>query len=120
MRVTFKKGRAEGRIFAPTSKSMAHRYLICAGLSEGKSIIHGVSECEDVLATIDCLRAFGIECVRDGDTVTVNGGVGLVKQAPRDKLCCRESGSTLRFLLPVALLSGYDAILCGEIGRAHV
>ena len=116
MRVTFKKGRAEGRIFAPTSKSMAHRYLICAGLSEGKSIIHGVSECEDVLATIDCLRAFGIECVRDGDTVTVNGGVGLVKQAPRDKLCCRESGSTLRFLLPVALLSGYDATLCGASG----
>ena len=116
MRVTIEKGRAEGSVFAPTSKSMAHRLLICAGLSEGRSVIHGVSECEDVLATIDCLRAFGIECVRDGDTVTVIGGKDLVKQAPRDKLCCRESGSTLRFLLPVALLSGGDATLCGAQG----
>ena len=116
MRVTIEKGIAEGSVFAPTSKSMAHRLLICAGLSEGRSVIHGVSECEDVLATIDCLRAFGTECVRDGDTVTVIGGKDLVKQAPRDKLCCRESGSTLRFLLPVALLSGGDATLCGAQG----
>lgn len=116
MRVTIEKGRAGGSVFAPTSKSMAHRLLICAGLSEGRSVIHGVSECEDVLATIDCLRAFGIECKRDGDTVTVIGGKDLVKQAPRDKLCCRESGSTLRFLLPVALLSGGDATLCGAQG----
>lgn len=116
MRVTIEKGRAEGSVFAPTSKSMAHRLLICAGLSEGKSIIHGVSECEDVLATIDCLRAFGVECVRDGDTVTVTGGKDLVKKAPISPLCCRESGSTLRFLLPVALLSGGDATLCGAPG----
>jgi 3-phosphoshikimate 1-carboxyvinyltransferase len=95
---------------------MAHRLLICAGLSEGKSVIHGVSECEDVLATIDCLRAFGIECVRDGDTVTVIGGKDLVKHAPTESLCCRESGSTLRFLLPVALLSGNDTVLCGASG----
>ena len=104
MRVTIGKGRAEGSVFAPTSKSMAHRLLICAGLSEGRSVIHGVSECEDVLATIDCLRAFGIECKRDGDTVTVIGGKDLVKQAPRDNL------------LPVALLSGGDATLCGAQG----
>jgi 3-phosphoshikimate 1-carboxyvinyltransferase len=116
MRVTFRKGRAEGSVYAPTSKSMAHRLLICAGLSEGKSVIHGVSECEDVLATIDCLRAFGIECVRDGDTVTVIGGKDLVKHAPTESLCCRESGSTLRFLLPVALLSGNDTVLCGASG----
>lgn len=116
MRVTIKKGRAEGSAFAPTSKSMAHRLLICAGLSEGKSVIHGVSECEDVLATIDCLRAFGIECIRDGDTVTVIGGKDLVKRTPTSGLCCRESGSTLRFLLPVALLSGGDATLCGAPG----
>lgn len=116
MRVTFRRGRAEGSVYAPTSKSMAHRLLICAGLSEGKSVIHGVSECEDVLATIDCLRAFGIECVRDGDTVTVIGGKDLVKHAPIESLCCRESGSTLRFLLPVALLSGSDTVLCGASG----
>ena len=113
MRVTIKKGKASGSVFAPTSKSMAHRLLICAGLSDGRSIIHGVSECEDVLATIDCLRAFGIECIRDGDTVTVIGGKDLVKHAPNSALCCRESGSTLRFLLPVALLSGNETTLCG-------
>ena len=116
MRVTIEKGRADGSVFAPASKSMAHRLLICAGLSEGESVIHGVSECEDVLATIDCLRSFGVECIRDGETVTVIGGKDFVKRAPLSALCCRESGSTLRFLLPVALLSGGDTTLCGAPG----
>ena len=50
---------------APPSKSMAHRHLICAALAEGESIIRNVAFSEDVLATIDCLRALGAEARSD-------------------------------------------------------
>lgn len=112
MRVTIKPGRASGVISAPPSKSMAHRLLICAGLSKGESVVRGVSECEDVLATIDCLKALGISCVRDGDTVRVKGR-GLSECEPNTTLFCRESGSTLRFFLPLCLLCGKEVSLSG-------
>lgn len=112
MRVTISPGKAKGSIPAPPSKSSAHRLLICASLSEGVSVIHGISECEDVHATIDCLKALGIECKQDGDTVTVYGK-GLKNAPEKAVLNCRESGSTLRFFLPLALISGKEAVLKG-------
>lgn len=114
MTVTIKPGKAVGSAVAPPSKSMAHRLLICAGMCEGESLIHGVSYSEDVSATIDCLRNFGavVERVGDGRTVRVCG-VDMTKAYPRAVLRCRESGSTLRFFLPLALLSGKEAVLTG-------
>lgn len=64
---------ARGSVSAPPSKSMAHRALICAVLSSGVSRICGVSDCEDVSATLDCLRALGAECKIENDTVTIQG-----------------------------------------------
>ncbi len=115
MTVDIKPGKARGRISAPPSKSSAHRLLISAALAKGKSIIHGVSECEDVLATIDCLSALGIECKRAEDTVTVESS-GVFDIPNGAVLQCRESGSTLRFFLPIALLSGKEVILKGAPG----
>ncbi len=114
MTVTIKPGNAIGSAVAPPSKSMAHRLLICAGMCEGESLIHGVSYSEDVSATIDCLRNFGavVERVGDGRTVRVCG-VDMTKAHPKSVLRCRESGSTLRFFLPLALLSGKEAVLTG-------
>ena len=60
------KGR--GTMEAPPSKSMAHRLLICAGLSEGKSVIEGISSSEDMKATLDCLSAIGAKYEIDGNT----------------------------------------------------
>ncbi|MBQ8005267.1 MAG: 3-phosphoshikimate 1-carboxyvinyltransferase, partial [Clostridia bacterium] len=57
MTVTIEKSTAKGITTAPPSKSLAHRLLICAGMSVGESIIHGISESEDVSATLDCLAA---------------------------------------------------------------
>ena len=62
-----------GVVQAPPSKSMAHRMLLCAGLAEGESVVHNVAFSEDILATIDVLRAIGATCRIDGDTVTVTG-----------------------------------------------
>ena len=113
MRVSIKPGIAQGQVSAPPSKSMAHRLLICAGMSRGKSVIHGMSHCEDALATMDCLRALGAECTLDGDTVTVVG-CDVCHTKPLGELCCRESGSTLRFFLPLALLSGNTTTMYGS------
>ncbi len=113
MNIRIEPGVAAGTVTAPPSKSMAHRLLICAGLSEGVSRIAGIAPNEDVLATIDCLNALGANCALSGDTVTVKG-VDPLKAAPKTPLCCRESGSTLRFFIPLALLSGEKTDFTGS------
>ena len=112
MRAVIEKGRACGTISAPPSKSLAHRLLIAAALAEGESLVRGISDCEDVLATVDCLRALGAEIEVSGDTATVRG-FDPRRSSPTDLLSARESGSTLRFLLPLALLSGNEAKFVG-------
>ena len=104
MKITIKKGRATGTVFAPPSKSVAHRLLIAAALAEGESVISNVAYSEDILATLDCLKVLGARVEIEGSTVRVIGIGGKVKNT--GTLRCRESGSTLRFLIPVALLGG--------------
>lgn len=106
------KGVAKGKIKAPPSKSMAHRLLICAALADGTSRIDGISECEDVFATLDCLSALGISTEKDKNRVLVKG-CSPASLSPSAPLSCRESGSTLRFFIPIALLSGKNTIFYG-------
>ena len=112
MTVDIRPGRAQGVVSAPPSKSMAHRLLICAGLSDGVSHIRDVELSEDIAATIDCLRALGAQCQVDGSTVTVRGADPR-KADPTAPLFCRESGSTLRFFIPLALLCGKAVTFTG-------
>ena len=112
MIATFKPCTLRGVIEAPPSKSMAHRFLIGAALSGQKCKLTGVDFCEDVLASIDCLRALGADILIDGDTVSVDPK-GFMK-AEDAVLNCRESGSTLRFLIPLALCLGKKVTLCGS------
>ncbi len=104
MKVRIEKGVAYGKISAPPSKSMAHRLLISAALSNGRSVLRGVSDCEDVRATERCLRALGAKFEKCGDVFTVYG-TNARRSAPTLPLDCNESGSTLRFIIPVAALS---------------
>ncbi len=113
MKVRINKGKARGYVEAPPSKSMAHRLLICAGLSAKECTVHGISESEDVLATLDCLRAIGASWERHGDSITVRGA-DIRKACTTDILKCRESGSTLRFFVPICLVSGTNAVLSGS------
>lgn len=110
MTVTIRPGKARGTVAAPPSKSFAHRALICAALADGTSVIRGLAMSEDVLATLDCVRSWGSEAIPDGDDVTVRGGAG----SPSDRFPCRESGSTLRFFLPLCLLRGTECTLTGS------
>ncbi len=111
MKVTINPCALSGTIKAPPSKSMAHRMLICAGLSSGTSTIEGVALSQDVRATIACLRALGAKVEMEGDTVTVTGADPRFSSAAM--LPCNESGSTLRFFLPLCLLSGAEKRLVG-------
>ncbi len=115
MKVKINKGVARGTISAPPSKSMAHRLLISAAMCDGVSVVHGISTCEDVLATLDCLGALGIEYKMAGDDVTVYGK-DPKKMHPTAPLKCRESGSTLRFMIPIAMRSEQTAVFYGEKG----
>ena len=101
MNITIKKGTAAGAVSIPSSKSVAHRLLINAALTEGKTAINGLSLNEDIEATIDSLRTLGAKIeYSDGKCVVL--GVNGKRKNPR-KLYCRESGSTLRFMIPLCL-----------------
>jgi 3-phosphoshikimate 1-carboxyvinyltransferase len=93
---------------------MAHRYLIGAALSGEKCVISDVNYSEDILATIDCLKALGAQADIESDTVTINPADFMKKTS--DTLCCRESGSTLRFFIPLALCTGRKITLQGSTG----
>ena len=112
MRVRIYPSRARGSVNAPPSKSMAHRALIAAALAKGESRILGVSNCEDVQATLGCLRALGVNCKMDNNSVIIQS-TDFTKSTSA-VLPCRESGSTMRFLLPLCLLSNKEMTLTGE------
>jgi len=111
MNVAIAPSVAKGSVLAPPSKSMAHRALIAAALSEGESVLSPVALSEDMIATMESLSALGASFSRKGETVFVKG-----VSYPRptgENLFCRESGSTLRFLIPLCLLTGERITLTG-------
>ena len=112
MIATFTPCKLAGTIVAPPSKSMAHRYLIGAALSKEICTLSGVDYSEDILASIDCLKALGAGIAVDADRVTVDPS-GFM-QAENPVLECRESGSTLRFFIPLALCLGKRVTLRGS------
>lgn len=111
MKIKIHPSQAKGCVIAPPSKSIAHRALIAAGLAEGTSTIRNIEYSEDILATIDCLKALGANVEALDNTVKVSGAVK--DSAPIFPFNCRESGSTLRFFLPIAATSGKKAIFYG-------
>ena len=102
-----------GRITAPPSKSMAHRALICAALAQGESRIENIAHSKDIDATAGALRAFGAQIDFQGNTALVQGTGGRLCTPERPVWCC-ESGSTLRFLIPVFAALGIEATFVGH------
>ena len=118
---TINRSIAKGIVKAPPSKSMAHRYIICAGLSDKVSTITNVDYSEDIKATIDCIKALGVKADVKETSVVIDGSESLIKKIlkknienPDDDLsdkedisqidfACRESGSTMRFFMGIAM-----------------
>ncbi len=100
----------KGKIQVPPSKSVSHRAMICAALADGTSRIENLLRCADTEATAEALTALGAEIKADG-TASVKG---IGRPAGQAIIDCRESGSTLRFLLPVAAALGTNAVFKGS------
>lgn len=113
MNITVSPAKLHGTVRVPSSKSVAHRMLICAALAEGISVISEVDISRDITATMEILTAFGATFSVEGSTITVTGRGG--KPAPQTAVAdCCESGSTLRFLIPVAAALGISAEFRGQ------
>lgn len=122
MDVTIRPSKAAGSIAAPPSKSLAHRYIICAGLAKGESVVSNVDMSEDIKASIDCVRALGATVTIEGRTVTVKGidARNMLESGDKKysdevvKFMCRESGSTMRFFMGIAMLLGIPSAFYGS------
>ena len=90
-----------GSVAAPASKSEAHRRMICAGLADAETVLDGFMESEDMKATRNCLQALGAAVTVNGDRLTIRGSGE--KRSGQPVMDCGESGSTLRFFVPVAM-----------------
>lgn len=99
-----------GEVIIPPSKSAAHRALICAALAKGESRIKPYCTSDDIKATAECLRALGMKVSEDTEGYTL-GRDDTVKACV---LNFNESGSTARFLLPIAAALGADAAAEGR------
>ena len=111
MRAEIFPSTARGMIKVPPSKSMAHRALIAAALAEGESLLSPIALSKDMEATVNGLSAMGAVFTREGEALRVRG----FGKKPRNLgvLNCIESGSTLRFLIPLCLLTGETYVLEG-------
>lgn len=103
----------KGNITIPSSKSLCHRSIICAALAEGESHIDNVVFSEDIYATWECMEKLGAEIEKTGDSsLRIRGAYPKNKEG--EILNCNESGSTLRFLIPIAMLSDERVLFTGR------
>lgn len=115
MNVTITPTLLHGSVTPPPSKSQAHRLLLAAALVDGTSAITNVDFSQDIQATVRCLEALGAAVRQEGDRLAVTGLAGQMasgKELP--ELDCGESGSTLRFLIPVALAVRGGGVFTGH------
>ncbi len=107
--------RLSGVVTPPPSKSLAHRLVIAASLAAGTSTIRNTDFSQDVEATLRCMQALGgqWEAMEDGLRVT---GIGGIRQpfGALPQFDCGESGSTLRFLIPISMTAGQGGIFTGR------
>ena len=95
----------KGEVKIPPSKSMAHRAIICAALSDGLCIIENIDYSDDIIATIEAMNSLGAKIVKHKNYIEVIGAYGSNEKAKETRVIdCNESGSTLRFLVPISLL----------------
>lgn len=100
----------KGKVVIPPSKSLAHRALVLASLAKHEVVVKNISYSNDILATISCLEGLGATIIKQEDSVIVRPS--QVKKV--HDINCGESGTTLRFMIPYALLQGETIAIDGE------
>ena len=111
MNVIIHPKKLKGNVLIPPSKSLSHRAIIAACLAEGESIISNISFSKDINATISAMEALGAKVVKDGSTLYITGS--KIKRV-KDLIDANESGSTIRFMIPIALVSNEPITFTGK------
>lgn len=111
MDITIHNAKLSGTVHAIPSKSQAHRLLICAAFSDVPTQLVCPEINQDIEATADCLRSLGADIVRNESGYYVKP---IIHKPTHAELNCRESGSTLRFMLPIVGSLGVDAVFLME------
>ena len=101
-----------GRVEAPSSKSYTHRAIIAASLAEGRSRLNKILFCDDSIATINACSMLGASIEKENDKLLIDGTSELT--APKEAIDCKESGSTIRFMTPIAALAKGITVLTGS------
>jgi len=103
-----------GEIKLPADKSISHRAALFAAISDHKSVIENFSRAADPASTLHCLRSLGVEIIKKGDTVQVNGVGRTGFSEPDAPLDCGNSGTTMRLLGGIAAGAGVKCTLTGD------
>ncbi len=104
-----KPGARTGSVSAPSSKSVVHRLLICAALGDKPVRIDLTGLSDDILATAACLNGLGSRIIINENSIVVYPHIGKTVSENLPDLPCGESGSTLRFMIPVVGALGREA-----------
>ena len=102
----------QGKVHIPPSKSMAHRAIICASLARGRSIISNIQYSKDIEATISAMKALGTMIFQHDDYLEIDGTTTFMRN--NGEIDCHESGSTLRFIIPISLVQPSNFHFKGE------
>ncbi len=113
MNIEISKSTIGGSVSAPPSKSVSHRAIIAAALSQGTSLLKNVLFADDTVRTINALKKFGVGITRRGSDLVVRGGGGSLQQ-PRGIINLGHSGTSMRFLTAVAGLVSGSATFTGS------
>lgn len=111
MNVVITPNKLSGDVIIPPSKSLSHRAIIAASLACGKSIISNVLYSKDIKATINAMRACGAEIIEYKDYLEITGSKVIRKESLID---ANESGSTIRFMIPIALVCSEPITFTGK------
>jgi 3-phosphoshikimate 1-carboxyvinyltransferase len=116
--------RISGELRLPGDKSISHRAAIISSLATGESVIENFSSAADCAATLECLRALGVDIVREGSTVRINGVGPSGFREPSQTLAAENSGTTMRLLAGVlaglpftTTITGDESLLRRPMGR---
>ena len=113
MKIKIYPSKCSGEIKIPSSKSMGHRAIICASLANGKSIISNLDYSDDILATIDGMKKLGANIQCEKDKLIIEG-IKNFDDLKDNIIDCNESGSTLRFFIPIFSLTGEKISFAGK------
>lgn len=111
MNVRISNTNLRGEILIPTSKSLSHRAIICAGLSNGRSIIYNYLDCDDTVYTLNALKSFGVKIRKQPDRLEI---IGVKEFKYLNPIEVGDSASTLRLLLPILAVSNDEFIIKGS------